>query len=197
MYNDLINNIENKTLILFGELHGTKVIPEFLYGFIIKIIQKKKINLCLEIPSELQPEMNSFMKKYDETLLDILKAEDSFRYSSHYLEFLKKLRKHRNYIKVHCIESESFSQEGKDKGLAKSIFGIMKNKKFTIAYMGDLHASKNKLFIGKMQITPTGFLLKKELGDSMISIRFTLKDKERKSKEEVDFNKGFDYIIEI
>ena len=63
MYNDLINNIENKALIIFGELHGTGVIPIFY-----SINNTKETNLCLEIPVELQLDLDNFFNNSDKKI---------------------------------------------------------------------------------------------------------------------------------
>ena len=65
------NKIEGKKLILIGELHGTKEIPEIISEFFSKFAIGKDFNLCLEIPSIEQANLNKFLLSKGLSQLDI------------------------------------------------------------------------------------------------------------------------------
>ena len=63
MIKEIISKIKNKKLILFGEIHGTKEIPELLSTFFNDVAKNESFNLCLEIPDEFQEQLNSYIDR--------------------------------------------------------------------------------------------------------------------------------------
>ena len=65
MMQEIIQKIKDKQVILFGETHGTKEIPELLLNFFKDISKNESFDLCLEIPDEFQEQLNSYMNSGD------------------------------------------------------------------------------------------------------------------------------------
>src|SRR3989344_4593894 len=53
-YSYLIEKIKGKEIVLIGELHGTKEIPELITSFFNEYLKENQCNICLEIPSDEQ-----------------------------------------------------------------------------------------------------------------------------------------------
>lgn len=211
MFEDLRDKIKNKQIILFGEIHGTKEIPEMLSKFFSEILKNEDFNLCLEIPEEFQMGVDKFMIAGNEDILKKISffsenADSDGRNSLEYFNLIKNIYKinlkNNRDVRVFCIDSFAHNQEEKEKGLAKNILGLFENKK-TFVIMGDVHASKNPLLLGKLKINPTGFLLFNEFKDKLYSIRimptkgsfFNFGVKEIVGQSISDtFNKNFDYV---
>lgn len=62
MNQELLSKIKDKQIVIFGEIHGTKEIPELLSRLFYEISKKENFNLCLEIPIEFQKSISLFMK---------------------------------------------------------------------------------------------------------------------------------------
>lgn len=169
-------NTKNKKLILIGEQHGTKEIPEFLTDYFSNL--KEEINLCLEIPKDFQNNLSDFFKINDGTGLCTLE----------YLNFVKQMQKLK--IKMFCIVADYKkiikNQNKGEKIMADNILEVMKNNKKTFVILGNVHACKKKVF----NIETIGFLLNKKLKNDLMSINI-LDSKTDCPKD------GFDKIIFI
>jgi len=210
MIKEIISKIKNRELILFGEIHGTKEIPEFLSKFFSEIAKEEDFNVCLEIPSEFQKNVDSFFKFNKE------KHGDG-RNSLEYLRLIQNLKnlnkKYGRDIKIFCIDmgsgihvwDEKDIQNFREKIMEKNILKYLRDKK-TFVIMGDIHASKKPILFGKLKINPVGSRLANKLKDKIYSIRiaptrgnfFNFGHKEiQKNESEYLFNKNFDYIYNI
>ena len=54
MVQEIISKIKGKKLVLFGETHGTKEIPELLLNLFRDLAKRENFNLGLEISNEFQ-----------------------------------------------------------------------------------------------------------------------------------------------
>ena len=63
MFNNLMDKIKDKNLVIFGEIHGTKEIPELLSEFFSEIAKEEDFDVCLEIPMEFQDNIKDFFNK--------------------------------------------------------------------------------------------------------------------------------------
>jgi len=222
MFEDLKNKIKNKKLILFGELHGTKEIPNKISDFFSEIVNKEDFNVCLEIPEEFQKEVIEFMDKGDKEILEKIPffkntSNSDGKNSLEYIDLIKNLsllnKKYNRHIKIFCmdmnsnilIENKKDIQNIREKRIAKNIIKILNHKK-TFAILGDVHASKNPLLLNELKIMPAGAILFNKLREKMFSTRIMpLKGKFYNFgiKEIINsnlngaFNKNFDYVIEI
>lgn len=212
----IISKIKNKALVLFGEIHGTKEIPELLSRLFVEMSAKEDFNLCLEIPVEFQNSISLFMKTSDENLLKTIPffSKNDSPDGRNSLEYLNLIRdicevnlRNKKRIKIFCIDPSANSQKEKEEGLADNIIKSSKNKK-TFVILGNIHASKEVVNLPGISIIPTGRILSEKLGNQVFTINilplkgkfFNLGIKEIKnnSKDSNYFvNKGFDYILEI
>jgi hypothetical protein len=213
MMQEIISKIKERQLILFGEIHGTKEIPELLSKFLEDISINESFNLCLEIPDEFQEQINSYMNSGDYGILkNILFFSIEYctdgRNSLEYINLIKTVykinSKHNKNIKIFCVfPSLAKNQEEVEKGIANKILEIINNKTFAI--MGDIHASKKEINFPQQKIVPAGFLIYKKLKDKMGSILLTAKGgeffnngvKKLVSYGEGSFEKNFDYVIRV
>jgi uncharacterized iron-regulated protein len=206
--NNLIKKIKSKKIVLFGELHGTKEIPNLLLDLFTTILKKESFNLCLEIPSKYQKYFNKFMINGDEKYLKKIdffydKNQRDGRNSLEYYNLIKSiynLNKTNNHkIKLFFIDvNESKEQNEREFIIFKNILKTISNEK-TLIILGDVHASKNKISFGSTNIIPIGYLMKQKYGDNMINIRFECKNKSifNTEEKEINFNRNFDEIYKI
>jgi len=214
MMQEIISKIKDKQAILFGEIHGTKEIPELLSNFLKDISTNESFNLCLEIPDEFQEQINSYMNSGD---YDILKNILFFsieyctdgRNSLEYMNLIKTIyyinSEYNKNIKISCVfPSSAKNQEEVEKGLADKILEKANNKK-TFAIIGNIHASKGEINFSKQKIVPAGFLIYEKLKDKMYSVLLTAKNGEffnnglKKLMHYANnpFEKNFDYVIRL
>ena len=210
MLNEIKDKIKNKQLILFGEIHGTKEIPEKISEFFSELAKEEDFNVCLEIPSEFQKNVESFFKFNKEKY-------DGGRNSSEYLGLIQNLKnlnkKYERDIKIFCIDmnsgiyvrDEKNIQNFREKIMAKNILKYLRDKK-TFVIIGDIHASKKPILFGKLKINPVGSILFNKMKDKIYNIRimptkgnfFNFGIKEvHGNKLEDSFNKNFDYVYDI
>ena len=208
---DIIKDLtKNKNLVIFGEIHGTKEIPEMISQFFSEIAKEEDFDVCLEIPEEFQKNIKDFFvtNKYDKS---------DGRNSLEYFKLIQNMenlnRKYNRNIKIFCIDANSntFIEDEKDiqnireKIMAENILKSLDGKK-SLVVLGSIHASKYPIFFNGINIIPAGSIIFKKLNDNMFSINilpkkgkffnFGLKEI-RGNKLEGPFNKNFDYIYDI
>lgn len=214
MIQEIISKIKDKKIILFGEIHGTKEIPELLSTFFNDIAKDEDFNLCLEIPDEFQKQLDSYMNSGDyNALKSILFFSKDYcldgRNSLEYVNLIKTIydinSEYNRNIKIFCIDPLANSQEEKENGMADKILKLPKNKKLFVIF-GNVHASKIPIKFQDINITTTGTILHKKLNEEVFSINFIPKKgsfynfgiKEINSDDGNDsFNKGFDYVVRL
>jgi len=213
MLKGLKDKIKNKNLVIFGEIHGTKEIPELLSIFFSEIAKEENFNICLEIPIEFQKGISLFMRNGDYNFLKNISffSENKFkdgRNSLEYFNLIKSLYKisliNKKNIEVFCIDPIANNQEEKEYGLAENILKSLQNKK-TFVILGSIHASKKPIQFKDIYIVPAGSILFKKLNDKMFNINilprggqfFNFGLKKIVGSYNNSFNEGFDYIFEI
>ena len=203
MFDEIKDKIKNKGLIIFGEVHGTKEIPEMLSQFFSEIAKEEDFNVCLEIPEEFQENPYNFFKMDDNEISD-------GRNSLEYFNLISKLKilnkKYNKNIKLFCVDPIAHSQEEKEDGLAKNILKSLSGKK-TFAIIGNIHAYKKIINLAELKITTSGSIVSDNLNYKMFSINispkkgeffnFGLHEIHGQDNSDKDFNKGFDYVLEI
>jgi hypothetical protein len=106
---DFKNFIDQKKIIVIGEMHGTTEVPLLVLQLANQIKRKKKpLTVALEIEKNLQEEINDFLKHGD---FDKLLGFDYFKYpdgrtSIAMRELIKGLRRIKG-VKVVCFDIES------------------------------------------------------------------------------------------
>jgi len=193
---EVILKVKDRKLVLFGEVHGTREIPERLSNLFRYIAKDEDFNLCLEISEEFQNiELYKLLSLAKETGTSGLISEE-------YITLIKKLPAN---IKVFFIApSQIKNQEEMEKGIAENILKVVDGKK-TFAILGSIHASKNKITMGNLKIVPAGFLIYQKLKDKMCSILLKAKSgeffdngvKQVILNEDESFDKNFDYLCEF
>ncbi len=183
-------------MILFGEIHGTKEIPELLSNLFNDLAKDEDFNLCLEIPEEFQN------VELDKILSLARKAGTSGLISEEYIKLIREMPKN---IKVFFIAPNLIkNQEEMEKRIRDNILKLINNKR-TFVILGNIHASKNKITIGDLNLVPAGFLIYQKLNDKMCSILLKAKSgeffnnglKQIICSENGAFDKNFDYIYEL
>src|SRR3989338_9147352 len=161
MVQEIISKIKDKKLILFGEIHGTKEIPELLLNLFSDLAKTEDFNLGLEIPNEFQN------VEPDKILSSSKEIGTSGLISGEYIKLIKGIPKN---IKLFFIAPNSIkNQEEMEKEIADNILKLVDDKR-TFVILGDIHASKNKIEFGNLEIVPAGFLIYQRLKDKMCSI---------------------------
>ena len=196
MIQEIVPKIKNKKIILFGEIHGTKEIPIMLSNFFKYLAKYEDFNLCLELSEEFQ----------DIKLEDILplakKIGTSGLISGEYIELIKEMP---GNVKVFFIVPNTIKNQGEmEKGLAENILKLINGKR-TFAILGNIHASKNRITLRNLDITPAGFLIKQKIKNKMYSVLLKAKGgeffnngiKRIKYNKDESFDKNFDYIYEL
>ncbi len=196
MIQDILSKIKSKRLILFGEIHGTKEIPELLLNLFSDLAKTEDFNLGLEIPNEFQNiELDKVFQLIKETGTSGLISED-------YIKLIKKMPKN---IKIFFIAPSTIkNQEEMEKGISDNILKLVNNKR-TFIILGNIHASKNRIMTENFDIVPAGFLIYQKLKDKMFSILIKAKSgeffnngiKQIVPDENGSFDNNFDYIYEL
>src|SRR3989344_5102157 len=188
---DILKKIDKKKVILFGEIHGTKEIPNLLSDFFSDLSKRESFNVCFEIPSN-----------QDDFFTD--KNQRDGRNSLEYFNLINKLKELRN-VKIHFVDiNDAKDIKNRDKIIADNVLKALDKNK-TFAVLGNIHASKNKIIIGSLNIIPAGFLIYQRLKGEMCSVLLKPKNgeffnngiKKVSSNEDNSFDKNFDYIYEL
>ena len=206
---------KGKEIVLFGELHGTKEIPNLLKRFFRELAESETFNIALEIPMNCQSSIDTFLMNGNEQYLKTLEffkniSESDGRNSREYLELIKdiyKINKHKQHkIFIFCIELDSFSsgktaQEEKEEALTKKVLDLAKYG-YLFVILGDIHAAKRIITFGDKKIVPAGYRIHSKLNGKVISIRLSPQSgsffnvtKKIVSQENKSFDNYFDYAI--
>ncbi len=195
----VIELIKDKELILLGEIHGTKEIPNFISKLFSEILINEDFNVCMEIPVSYKENIEDFFKKG--------KEDSDGRNSVEYLNLIKNLqslKKHHNRnIQIFYIDSEDSEQNEREKGMAENILKNLHGKK-TFVIMGNIHTSKKPILFNDLVIYPTGFILNEKLNGKIFCIKiapskgkfynFGIKDISLNKK---DNSNKYDYLLDI
>lgn len=196
MIQEIISKIRGKKIIIFGEIHGTKEIPEMLLNFFKNLAKDEDFNLGLELPEEFQS------IKLDELINLAEETDTSGLISKEYIKLIQEIPKN---VKIFFIVPNIVkNQEEMEKGIADNILKLINGKR-TFAILGSIHSSKNKITIGSLDIVPAGFLIHQKLKNGMYSILLKAKKGEFFNNglkqviyyKDDPFGKNFDYVYEI
>src|SRR3989338_1857948 len=151
MVQEIISKIKGKKLVLFGETHGTKEIPELLLNLFSDLAKNEDFNLGLEISDEFQN------LEPDKILSSSKEIGTGGLISNEYIKLIKEMPKN---IKVFFIAPNSIkNQEEMEKEIADNILKLADDKRIFVI-LGNLHASKNKIEMENLKIVPAGFFKK-------------------------------------
>ena len=186
------NLLLNNDLILLGETHGTKEIPNLLLKILLNLHKKTNFIVCLEIPKEFE---NNF-KKY------FLEEKEDGRGSLEYFKFVSKLKE--MGVTVFFIDEFAKYQQEKENNLAKNIMNVLKREIKTIVILGDFHAYQKPIQIQDQKIFPAAHILNKKI-KKIASIRINAKKgkifnsgiKEVIFSKDDPINLGFDLIYTL
>ncbi len=182
----LKEKVENKKIVLIGEIHGTKEIPKSLSEFFSRYAKDTDFNIGLEISSDNQEKIDNFLSSgEDSQIKDIFYNifENDGRRTLEYLELIKEIynlnNKYNRKIKIICVDiSEDFKSEDfqndRETKIADNIINSLEKQTFVI--LGDIHASKKILEFSNLKIIPTGYILFKKFKDSFVNINMVPKE---------------------
>ncbi len=137
--------LEEKKIILIGEIHGTQEVPE-LFGNIVATIASEKVKtlVVLEINQTSQSAIDAFLK----TRKDAILARDVFfsrkyqdgRSSKAMVGLLRRLSKLPN-VTVLCLDPPIAVAQERDTGMASFINSKMNSYDHTLILSGNVHSS--------------------------------------------------------
>ena len=185
----LIEKIKSKKIVLLGELHGTKEIPELITTFFNNYLKENNCNICLEIPSDEQKSIDEFLKTGDEKYIydmDFFKHQTNSdgRNSKEYFDLITNIynlkKNKKNKTNIFCIDVSIIDytkdiQQQREIGIAKNIIKIMNNNK-TFVILGNMHIVKQKVTIGSISFLPVGYYLFEKYGNRVVSINLWPKE---------------------
>jgi len=169
-----------KKVIVIGEIHGTKEIPELLTAFFSTHARDNEFDICLELSSCEQTNMDRFLSSGDEQPLMSMflqKSEHDGRRTREYLELIRTIRllnlTYDKHIKIRCIDVDdefvsADVQNDRERIMATNILNRIEKKTFVI--IGNIHASKKDIYFAENKIVPTGKYIYEQLKDEMIAI---------------------------
>jgi hypothetical protein len=167
MYGFNFKNIENKKIILLGEVHGVRENVKIIKKFIDSIEKKGlSITVAFEWPSKINHDIQKFLNNEDVLLnwknWEFVHYKDG-RISKEHILFLDWI-KNKNKIlpperkhDIFCFSEDDKSWDGRDLKMAENIKSLLMskdNKRIVLAIMGNLHAQKEKVKFDKKYHTP-------------------------------------------
>ena len=183
----LIEKIKSKKIVLLGELHGTKEIPELITSFFNEYLKENQCNICLEIPSDEQSNIDKFFKTGDQNYIydmEFFKSKPSDgRNSKEYLDLITNIYNlnKNNKTNIFCIDVSIIDytkdiQQQREIGIAKNIIKITNNREKTFVILGNMHIVKQKVTIGSISFLPVGYYLFEKYGNRVVSINLWPKE---------------------
>ncbi|PTL81171.1 ChaN family lipoprotein [Vitiosangium sp. GDMCC 1.1324] len=147
----LLGSIENHKLILLGESHGTNEMPDYAFKIIEAMAQKHDVAIGLEFPTDIQGQIDSFLKTGDEKVLAALDFfQDANYHSGRGSEAMVRLLKNIRTLpraKVFCFDipkpqkGQAVSND-RDTKMAMTILDFIKKNpsRTVITFSGNLHS---------------------------------------------------------
>lgn len=213
----LMKKIKDEKIILFGEIHGTKEIPNMLNKFFSMYSKNNNFNLGLEIQENNQIHIDNFLKKGEEKYLLKMpffkyRKQSDGRNSLEYLNLIKKIYylniKFKKEIKIFCIDTSNHEDykipNKRETKIAENIIKIISEEK-TFVILGAIHASKRIIKFEKMKLIPAGLIIYDKYKNDVMSIFFNVKSglyfnqhlKEIKKEADLEMLNHYDYIFTI
>jgi len=200
--------MNDKKIVLFGEIHGTREIPETLYRFFAKFAEKNDFDICLEIPRNFQSHIRDFFKKLQD-------YENDGRNSLEYLKIVDLIAelnlKYGRSIHIFCIDvddtfplkDEKDHQNVRERIMAEQIIQFSGKKKLFVV-CGSLHAYKKELKFGEKIINTMGSILDNSFKEKVFSVLFFIKrgyyfnfGKKKINDDGVINKRGYDFVFLI
>ena len=191
----LKEELNEKSFILLGEIHGTKEIPLIIKDIILSLLKTRKINLFLEVPLVQQ----KYLYKDNIPFYEYRENSDG-RNSKEYLDLIKLFR---DKVNLFFIDPDTIIN--RDYGMYSNILKFVdKNDGIMIFIAGNAHTSTKPFKWGGEKIYPAGYFLKKKFKD-MAVVQFiplageffniTLKkiDSNKKIKKNIIIKNGNNY----
>ena len=187
-YSYLIEKIKGKEIVLIGELHGTKEIPELITSFFNNYLKENNCNICLEIPSDEQSNIDEFLKTGDQKYIyemEFFKSKPSDgRNSKEYFDLINNIyklnEKHKINSKIWCVDLSRVPkgniQQQREIGIAENIFKVVNNKEKTFVILGNMHIVKQKVTIGSISFLPVGYYLFEIYKNKMVNVNLWSKE---------------------
>ena len=178
-------DVSNFDVILFGEVHGTKEIPNYIFSYISDCIKNFNLDIGLELSSSYQDKVDLFLECGDENILAkifLTSEADDGRKTEDYFLFIKKIRQLnidlKKKIRVICLDvSDDFKsddfQNNREKIIANNI--LLNNRGKLCAVLGNIHASRKEINFSNLKINPVGSILSKKLKDKLLTINIVPK----------------------
>lgn len=143
----LVSNIEKKSLIFLGEIHGTKELPGLGLQVITKLLEKQSLLVGLEFPMDIQPQIDQFMKTGDTATLRKTKFFQDAEYHSGrgsraMMDLLVSLRK-LSGVSVFCFDVPfGFDGGNRDTKMAENILSIAARNsgQSILIFTGNIHS---------------------------------------------------------
>jgi len=172
-FKGFIKILKKYDLIVLGELHGTKEIPELMKKIIESLLDEVSL-IFLEIPMHQQRYLDTYLiSEQESSLYEIPFFEHPSkdgRGSKEYLlliQFLKKMEKK----KIFCIDPEKPFH--RDYTMYQNIIKNMGNSK-GIFISGNVHACKQPLEMQGKLFKPCAYYLKRILKQRMVSVNIVV-----------------------
>ena len=182
LFSNIFENIKEKEVVIFGEMHGTHEIPIILSLFLKKASDFFDFDVLFEFPINFQKEIDDFFRSGD---INILKSMDFFnnkdnndgRNSLEYLNLINDLSNiNKNYFKNICVKfvdvtpDSSLLQNDREREIKDNVLRILYNnpKRKVFVIIGNVHASNSVFNSGSLSIFPVSYLLRKSLGNEKV-----------------------------
>ena len=177
----IINKVKNKKIIFFGEIHGTKEIPERIRDICdVLLIKGDKILYALELPVEIESKLNKFLKKEisEEELIKDKLLKDPIsdgRFTPSLLKSIKYLSCDNAIFK--CIDSLEGNVADRDGNMAKRLIKMVKmypDHKI-IVHLGNFHVSSKKVKFDGKTFKPLKLFMPRDLLNKSVTFVYNIK----------------------
>lgn len=175
---NIISQIKKNKYLFIGEIHGTSEIPKKVIGLIKNLAKTNKIVFCLELPKQIEQELNEFLKKKvtKDKLLSSPYLEDALsdnRFNHNIVSMYMELNKEN--IKIKCLEDYYLKDITKrDEIMANNLKEIIEKEKadLFIIYAGNMHVLDKSIKIGNFIVNPIKIYLNKDIINKSLTIQF-------------------------
>lgn len=168
------DSLSRYTIILLGEMHGTKEAPGLTKSLADLFSLHKKVIIALEIPDENQKVIDAYLRSGDEKLMaqiDFFKEVRDGRASEAMADLIKTTYGKTN-VRIVCFDVtlDKDAQGYRDSMMALSIISIQKSNPdaVIISLSGNIHSNVNMGF--RKGYETMGYYLKQAFGSSLLSL---------------------------
>lgn len=143
----LVSAMDGKRLVFLGEVHGTNEFPDIALRLIAKLAAKKPLLVGLEFPTDIQPQIDRFMKTGDSNILKQTKFFTDANYHSGRgsVAMVNLLAALRNLpgVSVFCFDIPfGFDGKNRDTKMAENILAEAERQpnRPMLVFTGNLHS---------------------------------------------------------